>query len=53
MDYLDSIRANEAQEGFKVAGSHWKASMLLQPEKGRKMRAFSETKHSCPLNEGV
>lgn len=35
MDYLEGIRANEAQEGFKLAGSHWKALIILQPEKGK------------------
>lgn len=35
MDYLEGIRANEAQEGFKLAVSHWKALMILQPEKGK------------------
>lgn len=41
MDYLEGIRVNEAQEGFKLAGSHWKALMLLQPEKGKNQECES------------
>lgn len=41
MNYSEGIRANEAQEGFKLAGSHWKALMILQPEKGKNQECES------------